>query len=620
MRYPRKILESTAPWIAILALVLTVMTPGLKGGFFFDDNPNIVENSAIHLQILSFDTLRASLTGPSAGPLGRPVSVLSFALTHYFFGLDPFAFKAVNLAIHLLNGLLVAWLVALLLRALPEHRLSAKSRAWLPLWVAAIWLVHPINFMAVMLAVQRMTLLSGLFMLLALICHLQAVSSPNCHAKYWAWLGAGWLLFWPLSILSKETGLLFPLYILAVTFLIRNATNLLPRIKIPRKESWVIPAALFALLIIVAAMLAYLGWSWLETAYAMRPFTLTERLLTEARVLWFYAVQIVLPDYAAFGLYLDDFTLSTGLLQPLSTLFAVVGWVAVLAGIRLFRQRQPLLCFAAIWFLVGHALESTFLPLEIAHEYRNYLPSIGLIAGAGYAALMALQKLRMDHRSQTTGLLAIAAVLILALFTWLRAEQMSDPLLSSQIEATRHPLSARANHAAALALIKAGYGDADDPMGSLNIRFYLQQAGVADTSFKLGYQSLIFWACASARPVEQQWVDEFARRLEHTPYAPKDQELPGLLYEHLLNLPNCLNRQDAIGLFMAGASNTRISNSLRARFFEAAADYELLVSLDPRSAQDYLTRSFTLTPHDPKLKKKLESFEFLDSKSSGNVK
>lgn len=614
----RKTLEATAPWIVILALVLTVMTPGLKGGFFFDDNQNIVENSAVHLQTLSLAALRDSLAGPSAGPLGRPLSVLSFALTHYFFGLDPFAFKAVNLAIHLLNGLLVAWLVALLLDALPENRLSAKNRAWLPLWVAAIWLVHPINFMAVMLAVQRMTLLSGMFMLLALISHLQAVSSPDRHAKYWAWLCAGWLLFWPLSVLSKETGLLFPLYILAVTLLTRPAS--LARKEWQRRELWVVSAALFSLLVIAAAMLTYLGGSWLETAYAMRPFTLTERLLTEARVLWFYAAQIVLPDYAAFGLYLDDFTLSTGLLQPLLTLFAVVGWVAVFAGIWLFRQRQPLLCFAAIWFLVGHALESTFLPLEIAHEYRNYLPSIGLIAGAGYAALMALQKLRMDHRSQTTGLLAIAAVLMVALFTWLRAEQMRDPLLSSQIEATRHPQSARANHAAALALIKAGYGDAGDPMGALNIRFYLQQSGNADPSFKLGYQSLIFWACASARPVERQWVDKFAHRLEHTPYAPKDHELPSLLYEHLLNLPKCLNRQDALGLFMAGASNTRISNSLRARFFEAAADYELLVSLDPRSAQNYLTRSFTLTPHDHELKKKLESFDFLDSKSPGNVK
>jgi len=603
-------LRYLSPWIAALALTLAVMWPGLEGGFLFDDNPNVVENSAIHLQTLSIDSLRASLAGPSAGPLGRPISVLSFALTHYFFGLDPFAFKAINLAIHVINGLLVAWLVTLLLRALPNIQLSEKSSAWLPLWVTAIWLIHPINIMPVMLTVQRMTLLSGMFMLLAIISHLKAMSTPFGKREYWTWLAAGWLLFWPLSVLSKETGLLFPFYILAVTLLTRSAS-----VALPRRESWVVPASLFSLLTIAAAMLSFLGWNWLETAYEMRPFTLIERLLTEARVLWFYAAQIVIPNYASFGLYLDDFTLSTGILQPPTTLLSVIGWGGCLLGIWFFRNRQPLLSCAAAWFLIGHGLESTFLPLEIAHEYRNYVPSIGLIMGIGYIGLLALQKLKLDHRSLTIGLLATTSVLILALFTWLRADQMGSPLLGSQIEATRHPQSARANHAAALALIKAGYGDAGDPIGGENIRFYLQQSETVDTSFKFGYLGLIVWACASGRQVEQQWIDEFAHRLEHTPFAPKDRALPDLLFKPLLSMPKCLNRQDAIRLFVAGANNKRISNSLRARFLEAAADYELLVSADPRSAQDYLTRSSDISPDDPALRQKLKSFEFLKPSS-----
>lgn len=606
-------LRCFTPWAAILALTLAVMLPGLEGGFLFDDNSNIVENSAIHLQTLSLDSLRASLAGPSAGPLGRPISVLSFALTHYFFGLDPFAFKAINLAIHVINGMLVAWLVTLLLRALPNIKLPEKSSTWLPLWVAAIWLVHPINILPVMQAVQRMTLLSGLFMLLALISHLKAVSTPFGKREYWSWLAAGWLLFWPLSILSKETGLLFPFYILAVTLLTRSAS-----VSLPRSESWVVPASLFSLLIIAATMLSFLGWNWLETAYAMRPFTLTERLLTEARVLWFYAAQIVIPDYASFGLYLDDFTLSTGILQPPTTLLSVIGWGGVLLGIWFFRNRQPLLCFAATWFLIGHGLESTFIPLEIAHEYRNYVPSIGLIVGVGYIGLMALQRLKLDHRSLTIGLVAIMSVLILALFTWLRANQMGDSLLGPQIEATRHPQSARANHAAALALIKAGYGNASDPFGGENIRFYLQQAETVDPSFKFGYLGLIVWACASGRQVEQQWVDEFAHRLEHTPFAPKDRALPDLLFKPLLNMPQCLNRQDAIRLFVAGADNTKISNSLRARFLEAAADYELLASADARSAQDFITKAYAISPDDLALKQKLKSFEFLKPTSERN--
>lgn len=600
------IFRHVSAWAAILALTLLVLLPGLHGGFIFDDNPNIVDNSAIHLETLNFASLRASISGPTAGPLGRPISVMSFALSYYFFGLDPFAFKAINLAIHIINGLLVAWLARLLLRALPNIQFPEKVSTWLPLWLAAIWLIHPINIMPVMLAVQRMTLLSAMFTLLALISHLKAMSMPMRNRAYWTWLVIGWLLFWPLSVLSKETGLLFPLYILILTQLTRPAAALLPR-----KKSWVIAASLFSLLTIATTMLYFLGWNWLETAYAMRPFTLTERLLTEARVLWFYAAQIVAPNYAAFGPYLDDFTLSTGVLQPTTTLFSVIGWCIVILGILVFRNRQPLLCFAATWFLVGHSLESTFLPLEIAHEYRNYMPSIGLILGTGYISLMALQKLKSEHRFLTIGLLATISVLILALFTWLRADQMGNPLLGTQIEATRHPQSARANHAAALALIKAGYGDASDPIAGNNIRFYLQQSEMVDPSFKFGYLGLIVWSCGSGRPVEKQWLDGLSDRLKHTPFAPKDYALPDLLFKPLLSTPKCLSREDATRLFIAGADNPNIRNSLRARFLEAAADYVLLAFADPRAAQDYLKKALALTPESPELRRKLESFDFL---------
>jgi len=606
MKTPRWTIGIAIPWFAILALTLAVMTPGLKGGFFFDDNPNIVQNNAIHIENLTLASLKGSIDGPTAGPLGRPISVLSFALTYYFFGLDPFAFKAINLAIHVINGLLVAWLVTLLLRTLPGVPLSEKARTGLPLWVAAIWLIHPINIVPVMLAVQRMTLLSGMFMLLALIGHLKAVSTPPGGNSKWPWFAASWLIFWPLSVLSKETGLLFPLYVLAITLLFQPA-----KLPSPRKKSWVVPTSIFSLLLIALAMLSLLGWRWLDTAYAMRPFSPAERLMTETRALWFYAAQIVIPDHRAFGLYLDDFSLSTGILHPPQTLLAVIGLVIVILGIWRFRHRQPVLCLAAAWFLVGHSLESSFLPLEIAHEYRNYLPSIGLIFGVGYLGATVLQKLKLDHQTLTTGLTATIPVLVLTLFTWIRADQLGNPLVGSQIEATRHPQSARANYSAALALVQSGYGDTGDPIGGHNVRFYLQQAGAVDSSFKFGYLSLVVWACASGRSVERPWLDEFAHRLEHTPFSPQDRELPNHLLTPLLNMPKCLNRQDALRLFVAGSSNPKISNPLRAQFLEAVADYELLVSLDPHAARNYLAKASIVSPDDTKLSRKLKSFGFL---------
>ena len=76
----------------------------------------------------------------------------------------------------------------------------------------------------------------------------------------------------------------------------------------------------------------------------------------------------------------------------------------------------------------------------------------------------------------------------------------------------------------------------------------------------------------------------------------------------MLGMPSCLARIDALRLFVAGANNGTISKSLKARFFEAAADYELLVSVDPQSSRDYLVQALAATPEDHALKRKFDSF------------
>jgi hypothetical protein len=589
-------------WALITTTAFAVFFPALHGGFYFDDIPNIVENNAIHIDNLSIGSLKASLSGTSAGPLGRPVSTLSFAITHYFFGSDPFAFKAINLAIHLINGLLVSWLASLLLLTLRGINISNSAKRWLPLWVSAAWLMHPINFVAIMMAVQRMTLLATMFTLLALTFHLKAMHCSG-HRKKWWWLACAWLIFLPLAVLSKETGLLFPLYVLSIA--IFTDKHLLLSEKTKR---WVAPATLSVIALTGLGMLWHMGWGWLDAGYAMRPFTLLERMMTEARVLWFYVAQILIPNYGSFALYLDNFPLSTGLLTPLSTLVAILALGISITAAFISRYRAPVLGFAVAWFLIGQSLESSFIPLEIAHEHRNYLPSFGLIFGFAYLGAILLGRIKMDNPKLITTAAAGIPIALLALFTWLRAEQLANPLIGAQIEATRHPESARANHEAARALIKAGYGDTGDPIGAQSIRFYLEQSEKVDPTFKFGYLSLIVWACASNRPVETQWLGAMTSQLEHAPFAPKDRALPGMLLKPLVSMSKCLKRQDVLRLFEAGAKNPRISLYVRSRFLEAASDYELLVSHDTGSAISYLKRAASIWPYDVRLNSKLKSY------------
>lgn len=593
----RKNILSAVIIACMVLLTIAAMSPGLGGGFFFDDIDNIVNNKLIQITQINLDTLRASLQGPVAGPLGRPVSILSFAITHYFFGLDPYSFKAINLGIHLLNGLLVYVLVGLLLN-IPIIKASPGVRLWLPIWVSAVWLVHPINILPVMLTVQRMTLLAGTFLLLAIISHLRCTLSEG--RTKWAWALAAWCVFWPLSVLSKETGLLFPLYILVIIFFLYPST---------RDKSRALKVSLSIVLLIALAAVGLLGWNWLDLAYSSRSFSLLERLMTEARVMWFYLAQIVVPSFSSYGIYLDDFTISKTLLTPATTIFSLLGWLLIIRAVFVWCFRQPLLCMCIAWFLIGHSLESTFLPLEIAYEYRNYIPSVGPILFIGLLGASYLPKASLDHPRTTLAMVAVIPLCVLAMFTWLRAQQLGDPLIGPQIEAARHPLSARANYVAATTLIRSGYGDNKDIIAGHNIRYYLTQASQVDPNFKQGYLGLIIWACASNRPMESKWAEGLSNRLKTTPFAPGDRKLSQDILLFLIKMPHCLPRDNAIEILTAATENSATDSYIKKNFYEAAADYELLVSKDVTSSVKYLRKAATLFPEDAALNKKLKALE-----------
>jgi len=99
-------------------------------------------------------------------------------------------------------------------------------------------------------------------------------------------------------------------------------------------------------------------------------------------------------------------------------------------GLGLLR-RSPLATFEILFLFAGHRLESTLIPLELAFEHRNYLPSLGLILAAA------------DLIGSATGALArfrpvIAALGLLALFSlsfarswvWGDAEQIYSTALA----------------------------------------------------------------------------------------------------------------------------------------------------------------------------------------------
>jgi hypothetical protein len=596
-------LRSMIAWLAILFIAITFYWPGLHGGFFFDDEPNILQATGIQIASLSLDSLHQAWSSGGAGPSGRPVAQLSFALNYFFSGFDPFAFKATNLAIHLLNGLLIFSLSNLLLKAAqplakPSHRLITSGT------VAALWLLHPIQLLPVLHVVQRMTSLSALFLLAAFWLHVQARTRGGFSG--FLMLISTWLLLWPLSFLSKETGVLFPVFVLAWELILHRSTQ-------SRLDRF---ARIFATLagVCALAMVAYAlspRAQWLWAGYEMRSFSLVERLLTEGRVLWFYLGLMALPRLEAFGLYHDDIVASTGWLTPWTTLPSLLGLAALIWLAWWLRRRAPLVSFGIAWFFIGHALESTVFPLELAHEHRNYLPLFGLLLAGSWGLLQALQS---KGERKTVGMaLALAALAYFPFVTTLRSNQFGNDALRTQLEAQHHRTSPRAQYETGRVL--AGLPDAaqaNTPTYSFALRHY-EIAGELDPTFKMGWLGMIHLSCQAGRTPDKAWLVELARRLQNTPFAPGDRTVLYSLKEMSIAGTICLNRTEIDNLFAASLANPSVSPGVQAMLHSWHADYYWLREKDMPAARKALAQSLKLNPGNPSNRLKWAQLLFLDN-------
>jgi protein O-mannosyl-transferase len=431
--------------ILLIALILTVLVylPGLHGPFAFDDVTSIVNNHALVIHSLAWDQLAQAMLSSDTGPMRRPLSMLSFALNVYFNGLDPTTFKITNLVIHLFNGVLIF----ALLRKIAQHwqdkgnLQSSVATFWLPLLCTSAWLLHPLNLTAVLYVVQRETSLCSLFILAGCLCYMHARLRMQAGKLGWWWLYIGTLVSGLLAILSKETGLLLPVYLLVIELSVFRFDS----------SNAHMERGLFVFFGLFLLLPLCLGLVWIfgiqhgaPLSYAGRDFTLSERLLTETRVVWDYIRWTLFPRLPDLGLYHDDIPLSTGLLSPLTTLCSILGLIALLATAGFTWKKRPWIAFGILWFFAGQLLESTVWPLEIAFEHRNYLADMGiLIALFGFILTEYSRLLTMRFR---IGIL-LALVMTYGAVTGMRAYVWRSTLSLVKTQAANHPQSPYATYA-----------------------------------------------------------------------------------------------------------------------------------------------------------------------------
>ncbi|TAK40073.1 MAG: tetratricopeptide repeat protein [Lysobacteraceae bacterium] len=358
----------------LAALVTWAYWPGLSGPFLFDDygNLNVIGANG---PIRDARSLLYYLTSGNADPTGRPVALLSFLLDAQAWPADPWSFKRTNLALHVLNAGLLAAVLRRLQLGLALRTPDMAFSHWTPLVAAALWAAHPFFVSTTLYVVQREAMLPMTFVLLALLAWDRAANNFLAgHAgRAWSWtvLGVGTATL--LAGLSKANGFLAPtLAGLAWLWCLRPIGPSTGRRTADR-------AALFCLGLPTVLLLVYLArvglHLWSLPVLHGREWTLPERLLSEPRAIWAYVGRLVLPRAGGGGVFVDDFIASRGWLAPMTTLPALSMLAASVVASLAARRRFPVISFAWLFFLVGHLLESSVIPLELYFEHRNYLPA-----------------------------------------------------------------------------------------------------------------------------------------------------------------------------------------------------------------------------------------------------
>ena len=344
-----------------------------------DDYPSIVDNASLRRLWPPGEVLFGATF---ATVVGRPVLNLSLALNYAAGGADVFGYHAVNLAIHLLAGLVLMGIVrrTLLLPAMRER--YGYAAAGLAFAVALLWTLHPLQTESVTYICQRAESLAGLFYLLTLYLVIRGATAGRPRAWY-----AAAAITCLLGVATKETVATAPIAILLYdrTFLagtFRAAVGRRGLLYALLAATW---APLAALVLTSGGRegsagfgLGLSGWEYARTQFG-------------------YILRYLRLSVWPSGLVFDY---GTGVASSAAEILPYAAVVAALLALTVAAlRRRPPAGFAAAWVFLILVPTSSVIPLvgQVAAERRMYLPLAGVIALGVIAAWRIGCRLRGWH-------------------------------------------------------------------------------------------------------------------------------------------------------------------------------------------------------------------------------
>lgn len=433
--------------LAVVSFVLYYKI--LHAPFVFDDTINIRDKAGVHVKTISelfgvfFDETIEK----------RRIGYFTFALNFLISGLDTFGYHLTNVLIHILSGCLIFWLVLITLTLPNTERASIFEKTGnngrslifvLAFFAALIWLVHPVQTQAVSYIVQRFASLAALFFLSSFAFYIAGRLRTGKY-KYVLFAASALCGILAMGVKQNTAVLPFLIFVYELYFFHDSPWDTL-------KKRWAMGAGL--LIFLASITLLYLGpglWTILKEGFELRPFTMTERLITESRVILYYLSLIVLPLPSRLNVDYD-FAFSKSIFDPLTTFLSIILIVGVLIFALARAKKQPLLSFSILWFFGHLVIESSILPLDLVHEHRLYLASLGPIT---LITAFVILKTRTRNMYAAPVILALI-VIVFGVWTYERNEVWTSPVKLWTDCADKSPNKARVHGNLGKALLDAG--------------------------------------------------------------------------------------------------------------------------------------------------------------------
>jgi tetratricopeptide (TPR) repeat protein len=425
-------------YAALCAVTLAAYANSLGLGLALDAKRLVLEDSRV--QEWSARNLSLILKTPYWYPrltdrLYRPATTFSFLLNYTVLGsgTSPLGYHAVNLALHLVNVLLVF--------ELARRAIQQRMAAW---FAAALWAVHPVGTEAVANVAGRADLLAAMAVLAGLLVYIRAERAP--------WRIAGLLAVSMLGVAAKENAAVLPGLMLLWDWSFGGV-----------RRRWADYAAVAAGIVAVFWMRSqmFAATQWSELQFLENPIlgmTFWTGWLTAIRVLGAELWLLVWPKNLAFDYSYNQIPPAAWRDTAVWLTLAIVT-AGLLAA--LLRRKQDPLVFFAVGFCGIALLPTSNLVVRIGSIMAVrflYLPAVGLAIGV--AGLVW----RLRNRRIANGILTVV-VAALGVRTVLRNPAWASDLVLASRDVETVPRSYRAHAALASTLRR------EDPVANANAAF-----------------------------------------------------------------------------------------------------------------------------------------------------